>query len=229
MTISLVDQVYDRLLSMIAERKYKPGDKLPSEMVLSEELNVSRNTLRAALNKLSVLGITETRHGGGTYVKEVDSDVYLNFFIPAVLTHNLDLLQIMRFRKGLEVESTRQAAEEASDEHIEKLKTYLQQCIESASVQDFKAYDVADTNFHATIAEASGNVMFSKIMEIIRILLSPEMENFLNFQETVIDSNYYHEMILRCIVNKKPDEAAYFMERHMSLIIERVKQYIVAD
>lgn len=229
MSISLVDQTYDRLLNMIAERKYKPGDRLPSEMVLSEELNVSRNTLRAALNKLSTLGITETRQGGGTYVKEVDGDVYLNFFIPAVLTHNLDLLEIMRFRKGIEVECARQAAEEATEEHIEKLKGLLKQCITCAETSDFEAYDIADTNFHGVVAEASGNVMFIKIMEIIRLLLKPEMQNFLEFQNTVIDSNYYHEMVLRCIIHRKPDEAAYFMEQHMSLIVERVKHYVTTN
>lgn len=229
MAASLVNQTYDRLLSMIVKREYKPGDRLPSEMVLCEELEVSRNTLRAALNKLSALGITETRHGGGTYVKEVGSDVYLNFLIPAVLTHNLDLLEIMRFRKGIEVESARQAAEMATEEHIEKLRELLERCREYGDVCDFARFEIEDANFHGMIAEASGNAMFIKIMEIIRMLLNPEMQNFLRFQGTVIDSNYYHEMILQCIIHRKPDDAAYFMQRHMTAIVERVKHYVTTN
>lgn len=101
MAASLVEQVYNKLLEMIIRKELKPGDRLPSEMALCEQLDVSRNTLRAALNKLDALGFTVSRQGGGTYVKEVDSDVYLNFFVPALLTHNVDLLEIMQFRKGI--------------------------------------------------------------------------------------------------------------------------------
>lgn len=104
MAATLVEQVYNQLLKMIIRRELKPGDRLPSEMVLCDQMGVSRNTLRAALNKLDALGFTVSRQGGGTYVKEVDSDVYLNFFVPALLTHNVNLLEVMQFRKGIEVE-----------------------------------------------------------------------------------------------------------------------------
>ena len=110
MAAALVEQTYDALMQMIMDGNYKPGDRLPSEMVLCNDLQVSRNTLRAALNKLNVLGFTETRQGGGTYMRAVDSSVYLNFFVPATLTSSMDLLEIMQFRKGIEVEAARLAA-----------------------------------------------------------------------------------------------------------------------
>ena len=103
MAAALVEQTYDALMQMIMDGNYKPGDRLPSEMILCNNLQVSRNTLRAALNKLNVLGFTETRQGGGTYMRAVDSSVYLNFFVPATLTSSMDLLEIMQFRKGIEV------------------------------------------------------------------------------------------------------------------------------
>lgn len=227
MAASLVEQTYNGLLNLIIQKEFKPGDRLPSEMVLCERFEVSRNTLRAALNKLGVLGFTETRQGGGTYVKEVDSDVYLNFFIPAMLTHNVNLLEIMRFRKGIEVEAARQAAEEASEENIEQLKILLKNCKENLG--DMHDFAEANTDFHTCIAKASGNKMFEKMMEIIRIMILPEMQNFLEAQGSDIDSTFYHEMVLRCIIDRKPDEAAFFMERHMKLIVERVKGYVSAD
>ena len=61
MAAALVEQTYDALMQMIMDGNYKPGDRLPSEMILCSNLQVSRNTLRAALNKLNVLGFTETR------------------------------------------------------------------------------------------------------------------------------------------------------------------------
>lgn len=118
MAAALVEQTYDALMQMIMDGNYKPGDRLPSEMVLCNDLQVSRNTLRAALNKLNVLGFTETRQGGGTYMRAVDSSVYLNFFVPATLTSSMDLLEIMQFRKGIEVEAARLAAENADRKSV---------------------------------------------------------------------------------------------------------------
>lgn len=224
MAVSLVEQTYNSLLNMIIQKEFQPGDRLPSEKVLCETFEVSRNTLRAALNKLAVLGFTETKQGGGTYVREVDSAVYLNFFIPALLTHNVNLLEIMRFRKGIEIEAARQAAEEASPEDIEQLKILLVHCKEK--LDDMQDFASANTDFHTCIAKASGNKMFEKMMEIIRIMILPEMQNFLTAQGADIDSTFYHEMVLRCIIDRKPDEAAFFMEKHMNLIVRRVKEYV---
>lgn len=229
MAATLVDQTYEKLLEMILHGGYKSGDRIPSEMVLCDELNVSRNTLRAALNKLSALGFTEARQGGGTYVREVGSDVYLNFLIPAVFSHNLSLLEIMRFRRGIEVEFARQAAEEASEDDIRELKILLENCRHSAEEKDMKTFALANSDFHGMLAKASGNKLFVEIMKIIRLMILPEMQEFLDDQKSDIDSTYYHEMILRCVIDRKPTEAAFFMDRHMELVVDRVRKYVTKD
>lgn len=229
MAATLVDQIYNKLLEMIIREEYKPGDRFPSEMVLCETLNVSRNTLRAALNKLNALGFTESRQGGGTFVREVGSEVHLNFFIPALLSHNVGLLEIMRFRKGIEVEIARQAAEEATEDDIRELKVLLENCRQQAGDRNMKGFASANTDFHGMLAKATGSTMFVEIMKIIRVMILPEMQAFLDDQKSDIDSNFYHEMILRCVIDRKPDEAAYFMERHMQLVVDRVRKYVTRE
>jgi len=229
MATTLVDQTYDKLLEMIVQEGYKPGDRFPSEMVLCETLNVSRNTLRAALNKLNALGFTESRQGGGTFVKEVGTEVYLNFFVPALLSHNLSMLEIMRFRKGIEVEIARQAAEEATEDQIKELRVLLENCRQQAGNKNMSGFASANSDFHAMLAEASGNTMFVEIMKIIRLLLLPEMQAFLDDQKSDIDSNFYHEMILCCVIDRKPTEAAFFMERHMEVVVDRVRKYVTGE
>ena len=224
MAASLVEQVYNQLLEMIIRKELKPGDRLPSEMALCDQMGVSRNTLRAALNKLDALGFTVSRQGGGTYVKEVDSDVYLNFFVPALLTHNVDLLEVMQFRKGIEVEAARLAAANATDEDIEELRELLERCKGNLKVMD--RFARSNTDFHTAVAKASHNMMFKKMMEIIRMMILPEMQNFLVAQGEDVDSTFYHEMVLRCIIEKKPEEASFFMERHLTLVIKRVEEYV---
>ena len=224
MAATLVEQVYNQLLKMIIRRELKPGDRLPSEMVLCDQMGVSRNTLRAALNKLDALGFTVSRQGGGTYVKEVDSDVYLNFFVPALLTHNVNLLEVMQFRKGIEVEAARLAAANATVEDIAELSELLEHCKEN--LDEMERFAQSNTDFHTAVAKASHNMMFKKMMEIIRMMILTEMQNFLVAQGEDVDSTFYHEMVLRCIIEGKPEEAAFFMERHLTLVIKRVEKYV---
>lgn len=68
----LSDDIADVILSMITvEKKYNPGDKLPNEMELSEQLGVSRITLREAIRILVTANVLEIKRGKGTFVKEI--------------------------------------------------------------------------------------------------------------------------------------------------------------
>lgn len=224
---TLADHVYDGLLDMIIQEEFRTGDRLPSEMVLCERFGVSRNTLRAALNKLQILGFTETKQGGGTYVRELGPESYLNFIMPAMLTHNANLLEIMELRRGIEVEAARMAAENAAPEDVEEMKIHLERC--RASLYDMPQFEVTNNDFHSCISKASGSVIFIRMMDIIHKMISPVMKKYLQNQGADIDSTFYHEMILRSIMEHKPDEAAYFMDRHMSALVGRVRDYITTN
>lgn len=225
MAAALVEQTYDALMQMIMDGKYKPGDRLPSEMALCSDLQVSRNTLRAALNKLNALGFTETQQGGGTYMRAVDSTVYLNFFVPATLTSNMDLLEIMQFRKGIEVEAARLAAENATEEDVERLRELFEEC-RAEGKHNMRLFARNNTDFHFEIAKASHNQLYIKMMEIVSRMILPVMQDFLDDQGADIDSTFYHGMVLQCVLNHKSEEAAFFMNRHMTLIVDRVKKYV---
>ena len=60
---NLVNEVYSQLLNMLASGEYPEGSKLPSETQLSEQLGVSRNTIRTAMSKLIALGLVENQQG----------------------------------------------------------------------------------------------------------------------------------------------------------------------
>lgn len=74
-----------------------------------------------ALNRLRTMGIIDTIHGDGSYVRKVNSDVYLNVMIPALLYEQNDLFDILAFRRGIEVEAVILAAQNADAEDIENL------------------------------------------------------------------------------------------------------------
>ena len=61
-------EIVEQLRKIIVEQNILPGEKLPSERVLSEMLNVGRSSVREALRSLELLGLIESKHGGGTYL-----------------------------------------------------------------------------------------------------------------------------------------------------------------
>jgi len=78
----IVDQVTLILHERILDGIFLPGDKLPSEQELSQELGVSRGTVRSALAALSNQGLIDRRQGDGTYVSSTSPE--LNSFMHAI-------------------------------------------------------------------------------------------------------------------------------------------------
>ncbi|MEK3890410.1 FadR/GntR family transcriptional regulator [Bacillus sp. FSL K6-3431] len=60
--------IVKEIRQIILEGKLGPGDKIPSERELSEQLNVGRSSVREALRALELLGLIETRRGEGTFL-----------------------------------------------------------------------------------------------------------------------------------------------------------------
>jgi GntR family transcriptional regulator, transcriptional repressor for pyruvate dehydrogenase complex len=59
--------IVEQLRQLIIMGKIQAGEKLPSERVLSERLSVEQSSMREALQSLELLGLIETKHGGGTF------------------------------------------------------------------------------------------------------------------------------------------------------------------
>src|SRR5215471_7186654 len=67
-TPPLKQQVINELTRLLRDGALAPGDRIPTERELSEQLAVSRGTVREAVQFLQALGVLEIRHGSGTYV-----------------------------------------------------------------------------------------------------------------------------------------------------------------
>lgn len=74
------------LKGIIQEEGIKPGDKLPSERMLAERLGVGRSSVREALRSMELLGLIQTKHGGGTYLADYRNhqlvEVLAQFILP---------------------------------------------------------------------------------------------------------------------------------------------------
>ncbi|MEA4911526.1 MAG: FadR/GntR family transcriptional regulator [Oscillospiraceae bacterium] len=221
---NVTDTVYSQMFGRIISGIYKPGDRIASENELSEMYGVSRNTIRMALNRLSTLGLLEIRRGEGSFVKKVGINMYLNSFIPAVLIHEESLMDLMEFRRGIEVSAARLAAIKADEKDIKAIKDALNYTDLSLS-SNRSDFANSTMSFHTSVVRASKNEIFIMMFDIIRHILTSKMQNFLEYQKFNIDSPYFHRMVYEAIAAHEPVAAEFMMGQHMVSLIGKVESF----
>jgi GntR family transcriptional repressor for pyruvate dehydrogenase complex len=167
----LADTITRQLESLILEGVLRPGERLPPERELAQELEVSRPSLREALQKLEAAGLVETRHGGGTYVKNAFASVISDPLTDLFQRHPEAALDFVEFRLTLDGIVAYYAALRSTDED-RAILTQRFQAIEATHAGDDPAQEAErDAEFHLAIAEASHNVVLLHVMRSLLELL----------------------------------------------------------
>lgn len=208
------DQVYEQLLSLLIEGKWKQGEKLPSENEMARLFHVSRVTIREAYHKLSVLGLIETRLGEGSFVKKIDESENMNALIPYLYLDDGSNLQIMEFREIIETEAVGLAAERAEERDLEELEEIYQGMKKSYDNKDWKEFASRDLEFHMKICECSKNIYLYQTNRILERILIVSMENVIRKMGGT-PALKYHRMILDAITNRDKIEAKRIMKEHI--------------
>ncbi len=120
-TVHMSKATIDRLLAMIREGYWSPGDRLPPQRELARTLGIGMSTLREALQSLQAMGVLEMHHGEGTFVSEQPYQVIERILGMSLSLGDLDLQSLFEARIVLEGGLAYHAAARASDEQIEAL------------------------------------------------------------------------------------------------------------
>lgn len=200
-----------KLLGMIREKGYGPGDRLPTEMELSEALGVGRNTVREALRILMSRNIVTVRQGSGTFVSDKNGipDDPLGFSM-ADDTRKLtrDLLQV---RLILEPPIAALAAQNAEPEDIARLEAILLEV--EVLIRSRRDYAEMDSRFHAQIAACSHNAVMSNLVPVItdgvRVFASAVRET--EYDQTLAS----HRAIFEAIRDRRALDAGQAMYYHL--------------
>ena len=164
---NIVDAVYEQMLSKILDGSWAEESKLPSEFELTDLFNVSRTSIRSAVQKLRDLGIIYTKHGKGSFVStNLDKDRIANINQPIMHLSQEEFLDMMIFRQTVEFKCIKLAAEKANDEDIKAIEEALSRML--INKNDYKKYSQADLDFHVAVAKASHNKIFTKIIHDIK-------------------------------------------------------------
>ncbi len=212
------DIIIRQIRSLISSGKLKPGDRLPSERILTERFGIGRAYIREALKKLEFYGILKTQPHRGTIVASLGVKALEGLIANILDLHPRDFKSLMEVRSLLEVQAARLAALRASKEEIKGLIQTQEDFRQS--VENGNSGLEEDHMFHLKIAECSGNPVLRSLIGLITpdiIAMTRKNEPDRCFQRTLEE----HEKVLKEIMDRKPDGAADTMLQHMEMARER--------
>lgn len=163
--MSVTDDAIAMIRELITSGRLQPGDLIPPEQELAALLGISRSSLREAVKALSQAKVLHVRRGDGTYVSSLEPRLLLSGMAFAIeLMQEQGLAEIFEVRRLLEPAATALAARRISDAQVDVLRGSL---AEMKKAQDPEDLVMRDMDFHAHIAEASGNASLCSILDAI--------------------------------------------------------------
>ncbi len=218
-------QIVRQIEDLIERGMLKPGDKLPSEPVLAEQLGTSRPPLREALSALEMFGIIERRGRTGSFVKaNIDTVRYKRQF--RELSGDVSPYETLQARKIVETEIVRAAAETATKKDIEAVQKAFQEMKEkieklgiSLTLEDIISSDI---KFHLSIAKATHN---SVLIETVRYMVAGLREKLwiemkihsTNFRKRFQKLLLEHKEILDALIKKDGAAIRKKMYQHLDI------------
>ncbi|MDI3340524.1 MAG: FadR/GntR family transcriptional regulator [Sphaerobacter sp.] len=226
--LRLSQQIVAQICQLIRQGYLRPGDRLPPERDLADQLQVSRASLREALRGLEIAGIIESRHGGGTYVRDGFSSGLISP-LALVLEASGDLLgDLWEVRIIVEPDLAALAALRATPEHIAALEEVVrQQAAELAHPEEDRATHL-DRQFHVALAQASENAVAVQVIQLMNRVLQGGRRHFHASPERRRRAYHWHQEILGAIRARQPDAARDAMLRHLREVEEFILGSVVA-
>jgi len=155
--------IQDHLKQYITEHHLKPGDMLPPEGQIAEDLGVSRGSVREAIKALESLGIVEVRHGNGVFVRSFNFDSVLDLLSYGLVFDPSKIADILQIRKWLEVTAIAEVVYRTKREQIAQIEDVLTRWETKADAQ-ISAGD-EDRAFHRMLYGALDNASLIALLD----------------------------------------------------------------
>lgn len=211
---SVPDQLFKIFKNNILHNHWKVGEKIPSELELMKEFNVSRSSIRTAISQLTTLGLIEVKRGDGTFIKEVSPSDYIKEVFP-FLIKNKNNSHLLEVRNMIEKECVEILIKNYNLEKLEKLEEFCNLSESFYLKKDYENYIKIDSEFHLLICKLTENDLLLSIYEIVsESFFKSSLENL----SKIIDSDIkkeskLHKNLVKAIKNKNLEEAQNLVHR----------------
>ena len=209
----LSDRIADSILSMITvEQRFLPGSKLPNENILSEELKVSRTTLREAIRILATEGILEIRRGRGTFVRE-DFKQKQPKGMSALAAATVKARDLYEMRLIFEPEAAYYAALRATEEEIQRILALGAEI--EGRIQKREDRTEVEQAFHKSIAKATHNEFMNQLMPVIYEGINKGVQLSAAYEEAVQATLVDHKILMDFLKERNGEGARNAMRIHI--------------
>lgn len=169
--------IAEQIVGLIRKGVYKPGDKLPPERAIAEQMKVGRPAVREALSALQIVGLLETRLGDGTYVSagqppSTGQPPSVGQSIDGGVLKALRLLEagdspfeVIQVRKAVEIGIIHLAVRNHDQDDLREIKRLLQVHLEHGRAGRYREFIASSRDFHLALARAGKSVVLTELMD----------------------------------------------------------------
>jgi GntR family transcriptional repressor for pyruvate dehydrogenase complex len=207
--------VIEQLLQAIQSGAYQPGDRLPSERDMAEQMGVSRAAVREGLAALAMQGIVRIKHGDGTYVLRIPDSYEIRGYLRG---GDASIWETIEARRALEDVNARLAATRADAGSLAEIERSLKEMQTAFDQHDFDRYLDANMDFHLAIAKATKNrllyQMTHHLVHVMELYQQARLDYYVQNPERSRTLLGHHQAIYQAIKERDPEQASRMMHEH---------------
>ncbi len=211
------DQVFEQLRELIYKGEFKPGAQIPPERDLAASMEVSRTSVRNAINKLVTMGLLEHRQGQGTFVRSPETREG-NALAAMMAADDATLDDLLEVRLGLEANAAMLAAYRATDFDIQAIKRSVDDMEEDLNTTDSITPE-SDVSFHMAISFATKNPVLIHLMrsfyDFLFVGIKKNLVHLYMERETLDKILVQHKEVYKYIEARDADSAGDAMRQHI--------------
>lgn len=215
----LYQGIVEQIETLLEKGQLRPGDQLPPERALADQFQVSRASVREALRTLELLGIVETRAGGGTFVRRVAPDD-LARPLQTLIARGHTLQDVIEFRGVVEPAIAALAATRITQAQLDELRDVL--VAQQAKVAAAATYADEDTRFHELIGDAAGNELLTTMLGVIWDVLRTSREQWLLTNARAHASLEAHHRVYDALARHDAEAARQASAEHIRAVGEGI-------
>lgn len=216
------ESVQNLIKDYILDNQLRPGDALPSEALLAEQLGAGRNSVREAVRALEALGILEIQRGKGIFVRAFSIDPILDNLSYDFLFDIQELVDIWETRKILELQLIPDAIRLSTDEHIAELQTITLKMKKLA--YQGKSFIQEDREYHNCLFQALDNKVLLKLLDIFWLTFHKAGTNSTIVDIEPVETYQDHVAIYDAVANRDVRGAVAALKTHYWGLEERLKR-----
>ncbi|MBD0851724.1 FadR/GntR family transcriptional regulator [Maribacter arenosus] len=216
---TLQKEIISKIRDLINYKNLEPGDKLPSERMLSEKFGVSRSNLREAIQRLEFYGLLKSKPQSGTFIADIGPVAMKGMLNDILELEAPDFKCLVETRILLELKTARLAALRRTEEDLAQMKNAL----DAYSAKVMKGEDAVqeDLLFHLSIAKAGGNSSLHTFMLIITPGIITNFEKYhVCDEDRAFKGIQEHNAIYEAIKSQDPKLAKERMKVHFKMLYQ---------